>query len=160
MMNDTKFTQDGNTLTVERTFDADLDTVWPYWTEAELLDLWWAPKPWVSKTKEMDFREGGRRLYAMCGPEGEEHWCLATYTRITPKLSFSGEDAFCNEEGTINEELPVSTFTNTFTDEAGKTHVTIVSVYASEEHLKQIIDMGVKEGLSMIFDTLDEILSK
>lgn len=160
MMNDTKFSQDGNTLTVERTFNADIDTVWPYWTEAELLDLWWAPKPWVSKTKEMDFREGGRRLYAMCGPEGEEHWCLATYTRITPKLSFSGEDAFCNEEGTINEELPVSTFTNTFKDDAGKTHVTVVSVYASEEHLKQIIDMGVKEGLSMIFDTLDGILSK
>jgi len=159
-MNDTKFTQDGNTLTVERTFDADLDTVWPYWTEAELLDLWWAPKPWVSKTKEMDFREGGRRLYAMCGPEGEEHWCLATYTRIIPKLSFSGKDAFCNEEGFINEELPVSTYTNTFTDEVGKTHVTVLSVYASEEHLKQIIDMGVKEGLSMIFDTLDEILSK
>lgn len=34
-----------NQITVDRSFNAPLDLVWAAWTEAELLDQWWAPKP-------------------------------------------------------------------------------------------------------------------
>ncbi|MEO0332045.1 MAG: SRPBCC domain-containing protein, partial [Bacteroidota bacterium] len=81
-MSDTKFETHGNQLTVTRTFKAQIGLVWRAWTEAELLDQWWAPSPWEAKTKRMDFKEGGNRLYAMCGPEGEEHWGLTTYKTI------------------------------------------------------------------------------
>jgi uncharacterized protein YndB with AHSA1/START domain len=61
------FTVDKNTATiyVTREFAADLDLVWDAFTKAEILDQWMGPKPWRVKTKEMDFREGGRWLYTM-----------------------------------------------------------------------------------------------
>jgi len=57
-------------ITVERSFNAPLDLVWSAWTEAEILDLWWAPKPYRTETKKMDFREGCRWHYCMVSPEG------------------------------------------------------------------------------------------
>ena len=62
------------TVYVTREFDAELSLVWDAFTKQELLDQWWAPKPWASKTKSMNFKVGGRRFYAMVSPEGEEHW--------------------------------------------------------------------------------------
>ncbi|RYY11339.1 MAG: SRPBCC domain-containing protein, partial [Chitinophagaceae bacterium] len=63
-----------NTVFVNREFASELDSVWQAFTVKEILDQWWAPKPWQSRTKRMDFKVGGRRFYAMVGPEGEEHW--------------------------------------------------------------------------------------
>src|SRR5687768_8096768 len=86
-------------IKVEREFDAPVARVWAAWTEQELLDQWWAPKPWKARTKTMDFREGGYWLYAMVGPEGEEHWARADYKSISPLRSFSAADSFCDENG-------------------------------------------------------------
>jgi uncharacterized protein YndB with AHSA1/START domain len=47
-----------NTVRVQREFMANLDLVWDAWTKPELLDQWWAPKPYQTKTKAMDFKEG------------------------------------------------------------------------------------------------------
>jgi len=60
------------TIYVTREFDADLSLVWDAFTKAEILDQWVAPKPFVAKTKFMDFKVGGQRLYAMVSPEGHE----------------------------------------------------------------------------------------
>lgn len=158
-MNETKFTTDGNALTITRLFDTSLDLVWRAWTEAELLDQWWAPKPWQSVTKSMDFKEGGKRLYAMRGPEGEEHWGLTTYTTIVKHESFSGEDAFADETGKINEAFPVSTFQTMLKKKGNQTLVVNISKYASEEALKQTLEMGLEEGLSKAYENLDHCLA-
>ncbi|OEK01049.1 ATPase [Roseivirga sp. 4D4] len=155
----TQFEADKNVLTVKRTFNADLNAVWRAWTEAELLDQWWAPSPWQSKTKSMDFKESGQRLYAMVGPEGEEHWGLTTYKSIQAQVEFSGEDAFCDSEGNVNDAFPVAEFHNHFVAQSTGTSVTIITKYASEEHLKQVIEMGMKEGLNMAFDSLEIVLT-
>ena len=56
------------TVYITREFDAPLSLVWDAFTKKELLDQWWAPKPYESRTKVMDFRVGGRRFYAMVSP--------------------------------------------------------------------------------------------
>ena len=43
-----------NTIHVKREFAANLHFVWDAWTKPELLDLWWAPKPYRTVTKSMD----------------------------------------------------------------------------------------------------------
>jgi uncharacterized protein YndB with AHSA1/START domain len=65
------FTVDKATKTIHitREFAADLDLVWDAFTKAEILDQWMRPNHIRAKTKEMDFREGGRWLYAMVSPE-------------------------------------------------------------------------------------------
>lgn len=61
-------------IVIIREFEADREIVWNCFTKKELLEKWFAPKPWHAKTKTMEFKKGGFWLYAMCGPNGEEHW--------------------------------------------------------------------------------------
>jgi uncharacterized protein YndB with AHSA1/START domain len=56
--------KESKTIVVNREFAAPLSLVWDAWTKAELLDKWWAPKPYRTETKSLDFREGGMWLYA------------------------------------------------------------------------------------------------
>jgi uncharacterized protein YndB with AHSA1/START domain len=65
------------TVFINRAFAAGLSLVWDAFTRQEILDQWWASKPWVSKTKFMDFKVGGRRFYAMVSPDGKERWSSA-----------------------------------------------------------------------------------
>ncbi|MDZ4709826.1 MAG: SRPBCC domain-containing protein [Saprospiraceae bacterium] len=74
--------KENNTITVKRPFAAARTLVWDAYTKSEILDQWWAPKPWKARTKTMDFREGGHWHYAMVGPEGQEHWAWADFKDI------------------------------------------------------------------------------
>jgi len=80
--------KENNTVNVKREFAADLDLVWDAWTKPEILDQWWAPKPYRVKTKSMDFRECGSWFYAMISPEDVAHWCRADYKKIETKKKF------------------------------------------------------------------------
>ncbi|MCX2679288.1 SRPBCC domain-containing protein [Galbibacter sp. EGI 63066] len=155
-----EFTVNKETKTVEvkREFGAGLSLVWKVWTDQELLDQWWAPKPWVSKTKSMEFKVGGRRLYAMCGPEGEEHWALADYTVISPKTNFKFLDAFCDKDGNLNDEFPRSNWNVDFKEGEGTTMVNILIKHKELSDLEKIIAMGFKEGFTTAMDGLDELL--
>src|SRR5690349_13813286 len=106
---------------VERSFEAPLDRVWEAFTNSKVTDQWWAPKPWRAETKLQDFREGGRWVYAMVSPEGEKQWCLFEYKSIQPKNSFSGIDAFCDENEIINKKMPRLHWNNSFNDRGGHT---------------------------------------
>lgn len=147
------------TVNVKREFNADLSLVWDAWTKPELLDQWWAPKPYQNKTKSMDFREGGTWLYAMISPENEWHWCKNDYIKIEHHLSYTGLDAFCDENGVTNNEVPQTEWTNVFTEENDKTLVTIVAKYKSLADLEKVIEMGFKEGFTMGLNQLDTLLS-
>lgn len=147
------------TILVKREFAAGRSLVWDAYTKSELLDQWWAPKPWRSKTKKMDFREGGAWHYAMVGPEGEEHWALAKYLRINPKTNYTVKDSFADAEGNVNKELPESTWNVTFSDHGDHTLVENHLSYDTLEQLEEIIKMGFKEGLSMAMENLDSLLA-
>ncbi|NMH26773.1 SRPBCC family protein [Flavobacterium silvaticum] len=143
---------------VKREFAADLDRVWAAWTKPELLDQWWAPKPWKAKTKSLDFRDGGRWLYAMVSPEGEEHWSLADYSNIEDKKQFSNLNAFCDENGVITNGISRSQWTNTFTGNGDSTTVNIDITYETVEALEKMIEMGFKEGFTMGLGNLEALL--
>ncbi|MEZ4924086.1 MAG: SRPBCC domain-containing protein [Crocinitomicaceae bacterium] len=157
-MNKAQFTTDKNVLTVKRSFKAPVSMVWKAFTTPELLDQWWAPEPFKSVTSSMDFSEGGKRLYAMVGPNGENFWCLTTFKNIVIESQFSGMDAWCDEHGTINKEMPASHFTNEFTAIDQSTDLLMVTEFASEEDLKKVLEMGMEPGLTMALDQLESML--
>jgi uncharacterized protein YndB with AHSA1/START domain len=146
-------------VNVEREFAAPVDKVWAAWTQSELLDQWWAPRPWKARTKSQDFREGGSWLYAMVGPEGEEHWAKTDYKKIDPQKSFSAYDAFCDENGNINTEFARSLWTNTFSEAGNTTTVSVSIQYDKYEDIEVIMQMGFKEGFTMALGNLDELLA-
>src|SRR5215203_6114901 len=132
------FTVDKTTKTVFMNveFAADLSLVWDAFTKQEILDQWWAPKPWLSKTKFMDFKVGGRRFYAMVSPEGEESWSIQKYTFISPKTNFKMLNAFADKNE--NPQLPGSDWDLNFSEQSGITKVSIVIFNESFERMESL----------------------
>ena len=154
------FTVDKTTKTVyvTREFDADLSLVWDAFTKQEILDQWWAPKPWSSKTKFMNFEVGGRRFFAMVSPDGqEERWLIQRYTSISPKTNFKFFNAFADKDE--NPELPGSDWDLKFNEENGTTIVRVTIYNESLARLEKMIEMGFKEGYTMQMKNLDELLA-
>ncbi len=147
-----------STLTIKREFAANRQLVWDCYTKSELLDQWFAPKPLTTKTKSMDFREGGHWLYAMVDPSGQEYWGRMDYQKIQPITHYTALDGFCDSSGALNPALPRSTWNVSFVNVAAHTLVETVVSYASAEALQQVIDMGLKEGLTSTLERLDELL--
>lgn len=145
------------TVFVNREFAADLALVWDAFTKQEILDQWWAPKPWSSKTKVMDFEVGGRRFYAMVSPEGDEHWSIQKFTSISPKTNFKYLNSFADKDE--NPELPGSNWDLSFSEENGKTKVSITIKNESLERMEKMIEMGFQGGFTMTLNYLDELLA-
>jgi uncharacterized protein YndB with AHSA1/START domain len=146
------------TVYITREFAANQSLVWDAFTKAEILDQWWAPKPWLSKTKRMDFRVGGRRFYAMVSPEGQEHWGIQDFTSISPMTNFKYFDAFADKDENINTALPSAEWDLNFNEQIGTTTVNISIKHKSLADIEQIIQMGFKEGFTMALTELDNIL--
>ncbi len=146
------------TIIIKREFDADLPMVWNAYTKSEILDQWWAPKPWKARTKSMEFREGGQWLYAMEGPNGEEQWSVATYQKIEFQKRFIERDGFSDEKGNINKEMPQSKWEVIFTDEGQKTLVEYHISFDDLSQMEGLIKMGFKEGITMGMENLDGLL--
>jgi uncharacterized protein YndB with AHSA1/START domain len=145
------------TAFINREFDAGLSLVWDAFTKQEILDQWWAPKPFASKTKVMNFKVGGRRFYAMVSPEGQERWAIQKYTSISPKTNFKFLNAFADKDE--NPELPGSEWDLSFSEENGKTKVSVSIYNESLERMEKMIEMGFKEGFMMTLKSLEDLLA-
>ena len=145
------------TVVITAEFAAQRDLVWKAYTEPELLDQWWAPKPYSSRTKAMDFREGGRRFYAMVSPDGQERWAVQKYTSITPKTNFKFFNAFADENE--NPQLPGSDWDLNFSEQNGKTTITTTIYNESRERMEMLMSMGFKEGTESAYDSLKDLLA-
>lgn len=145
------------TVFIVREFDAGLSLVWDAFTKQELLEQWVAPKPWTCKTKYMDFKVGGKRLYAMVSLEGVERWAIQEYTSITPKTNFKMHNAFADKDG--NPELPGSEWDYTFSEKNGITKVSITIYNESLARLEKMIEMGFKEGFTATLSNLEKLLT-
>jgi uncharacterized protein YndB with AHSA1/START domain len=151
--------KEAKTVFIKREFAAELSLVWDAFTKQEILDQWWAPKPWSSKTKYMDFKVGGRRFYAMVSPEGQEqHWSIQEYTSISPKTNFKMLNAFADKDE--NPELPGSDWDLSFSEQNGTTTVSVTIYNESLERMEKMIEMGFKEGFTMTLTYLEELLVK
>jgi uncharacterized protein YndB with AHSA1/START domain len=151
------------TIYITREFAADLDLVWDAFTKAEILDQWYAPKPYQAKTKEMDFREGGRWLYTMVSPEVSpedvKRYSLVEFIKIQPKSSFSTKNTFADEKGnSIGNAF--SLVKNSFTEGEGAetTTVHIEKVFGDLATLEMLATGGFIEGTAAAMNNLDEYL--
>lgn len=158
--NEVQFTKDlpNRKIIVTRHFEGTVDQVWRAWTEKELLDQWWAPKPWRAETKTMDFKNGGHWLYAMAGPDNERHWCISEYSAIQAREGFKALSTFCDDKGNKNQDMPGMHWKNEFKPAPGGSKVTIEITFDNDEDISKILEMGFQEGFSSALENLDELL--
>lgn len=160
-MNGTIFTKklDQKQLNITREFNGPLDMVWKALTDSELLDQWWAPRPWKAGTKHMDFSEGGYWLYFMKSPEGEKHWSRVDFLKIVLQKMFKSKDYFTDDEGVITPWSPTLLWEVSFTKSDNGTRVDVMINFDSKEDLEKIVEMGFKEGFAAAHKNLDELLT-
>ena len=149
-----------NTVFVKREFEAEQSLVWDAFTKQEILDRWWAPKPWTSKTKYMNFEVGGRRFYAMCSPEGEEHWSTQDYPAINPIKNFKMISAFTDKDENVTRDTPNSEWNLDFSNANGVTTVNIAIKHKTFATLEKMIQMGFEGGFTMTLNYLEELLNE
>nr|WP_294950609.1 SRPBCC domain-containing protein [uncultured Mucilaginibacter sp.] len=156
------FTKDlpNKKINVVRDFAAPLADVWAAWTEPEILDQWWAPKPYRAETKIMDFKEGGMWIYAMIGPQGDTSLCKELFKTIAVEDRITNAVSFCDEAYNDNPDFPVMHWSKSFEAKGDATTVNIEITFDSEEGLQTIISMGFEEGFKMGLGNLDELLAK
>jgi len=147
-----------STITTIREFVARRPRVWACYTRAELLDQWFSPKPLTTKTKTMDFREGGFWLYAMIDPGGGEFWGRLDYLKIRPIEAFTALDGFCDATGALNPHLPRSNWDVSFSEARDNCIVRTIVTYKSAADIDTVIGMGLEAGLASTMEKLDELL--
>lgn len=88
-------------MKIARTFNAPRERVWEAWSEPNLFKQWWGPKDFTSPFVNIDFKEGGKYLNCMQGPDGKQFWSTGNYERIVPYEEIVCSDSFSDEEGNI-----------------------------------------------------------
>jgi len=143
-----------------REFNAPIEKVWKAFTEPDLLEKWIAPKPWTVKTKVWDFTVGGTSLYAMVGPEGQNHWVYAEFTLIEIGRAIATTGMFCDGDGNPVTDGPKTYRDTKFTSlEGNRSQVETMITFTDESTIKWFVEGGFKEGTAITFDQMDELLT-
>jgi uncharacterized protein YndB with AHSA1/START domain len=150
-------------LTITRIFDAPRELVWKAWTEPDRVKRWWGPKSFTVPIIKIDLRIGGKCLYLMRSPEGQDFWSTGTYREIVPNEKIIVTDSFADEKGNV---VPASLYgmtgdwplelvvTVTFEAKDGKTKFTLRHAGLPEGEMRDMTKVGWNES----FDKLEKVL--
>jgi uncharacterized protein YndB with AHSA1/START domain len=69
-------------IVTARLLDTPVALVWRAFTQSEQVAQWWGPVGFITATREMDVRTGGRWLHTMHGPDGRDDPNRIVYTKV------------------------------------------------------------------------------
>jgi uncharacterized protein YndB with AHSA1/START domain len=148
------------TMTITAHFDASAERVWSLWEDPRQLERWWGPPTYPATFVAYDFAPGGMATYFMTGPEGDEHhgwWKIRT---IDAPRHLEFEDGFADADGNPVDDLPATVTRVAIAFEDGRTEMTVESRFPSVEAMRQLIDMGMEEGIKLAIGQIDGILAE
>lgn len=132
-------------LVLELTLDVPRETVWRCWTEADLLEQWFAPDPFTLTVETMDVRVGGSNLFVFHGPNGEEMRSPGVYLDIVANERLVFTDAYT--EAWKPSAKPFMTAEIVLADaDGGGTLYTATARHWSTEDRQTHVDMGFHDG--------------
>lgn len=145
-------------LYIMKVFPVKPALLWNYFTQPEYLQQWWAPKPWKTETREMNFNPAGIWRYKLSSPEGEQHYGALQYHEINLHRSFDFTEYFTDENGEKTDEVPSGNWLVGITGVEEGTKLTINMQYPSTEELQTILDMDFENGFTQVLNQLEELL--
>lgn len=145
-------------LTLDRILDAPRAAVWRCWTEPDLLEKWFCPKPWYVTDAVLDLRPGGAFSTLMHGPEGEEMPTSGVFLDLVEGRKLIFTDAFT--PGWLPAGRPFMAAEVSFDDAGdGRTRYVARARHWSDEARKEHEAMGFHDGWGKAADQL-EMLAK
>jgi uncharacterized protein YndB with AHSA1/START domain len=142
-------------ILITREFDAPKHLVYKAYTSPELVRRWWHANRGEMRVAEIDLRVGSTWRYAAITEDGFEVAFHGEYREIVPNERivstevYEGADVEGSAQGTLN--------TATFTEENGRTTLTILVEAPSKEVRDAIIDSGMEAGMQDAFDLLEQV---
>lgn len=137
-------TEQRHELSIDLVLDAPRDKLFRCYTDAKLLQQWFAPTPWTIKSVDIDPRAGGRFNFVMASPEGQEFPNSGVFLEVVPNAKLVTTDALTSD---WTPQGPFMVATMTFEDAgAGKTKYRAVARHWTAEAKQQHEQMGFVEG--------------
>jgi uncharacterized protein YndB with AHSA1/START domain len=146
------------TMTLTAEFAAPVERLWDAFTDPRQLERFWGPPGWPATFTTFDLEPGGRAIYHMTSPQGEKSYGSWEFLSVTAPTGFEVLDAFADEHGTPNADLPVSRMVFSFDAAPGGSQLSNVTHFSSAEALEQVVGMGMVEGATMAMNQLDRVL--
>lgn len=155
--------KNGKELTITRIVGSPRELVWTAWTKPEQFIRWWGPKDFTSPVCKIDLRAGGKYLYCMRSPEGQDYWSTGIYREIVPLERIVYTDSFSDAEGNVvpathygmSPDFPLEMMvTVTFEKYEGKTKMTLKHVGIPGGQMRELTEAGWNES----FDRLESSL--
>jgi uncharacterized protein YndB with AHSA1/START domain len=141
-------------ILVTREFDAPKHLVYKAWTTPELIKRWWSAKRGAVTVADVDLRVGGTWRWVMVADGGFEVAFHGEYREIVPNERIVCTEAY---EGMPDADATAALNTMTFTEQDGRTTLTILVKHQKAEHRDAHIDSGMESGMQDAFDLLEEV---
>ena len=152
-------------MVVTRVFDAPRELVWKAWTDPKYVTQWWGPNGFTTPFCKMDFRVGGKFLYCMRTPDGQEFWNGGEYHEIVPHEKIVSSMYFSDSKGNRVEPAQYGIEHEAIDDAHdvilfedignGQTKLTFIG----NETMQNAIKSGQLEGMKQILDKVAAVVA-
>jgi uncharacterized protein YndB with AHSA1/START domain len=147
-------------MVVTRVFDAPRELVWKAWTDPKYVMQWWGPKGFTAPVCKIDFRVGGKFLYCMRTPDGQEGWNAGEYHEIVLHEKIVSSMYFSDSEGNkvepaeygIEHEAIDDAYDVTLFEDLGNGQTKLT--FIGNDNMQNAIESGQLEGWE---ETLDKV---
>jgi uncharacterized protein YndB with AHSA1/START domain len=138
-------------ILITREFDAPKHLVYKAWTTPELVRRWWSGRRGKMTIAEIDLRVGGMWRYVMIAEGGFEVAFHGEYREIVSNERIVMTDVY---EAMPDGEALV---TVTFTENDGRTVLTLLMQLASKQARDAVINSGMEAGVQESWDRLEQV---
>jgi uncharacterized protein YndB with AHSA1/START domain len=140
-------------IVVTRVFNAPRNLVFDAWTNPKYLPHWMlGPDGWTMPVCEIDLRPGGSWHFVWRHSNGKEMEMRGEYREVKPPERVVSSESW-------GPDWPETLNTVAFSEYAGKTTATITLLYASKEARDAALKTGMKQGMALSYDRLENYLS-
>ncbi len=138
-------------ILITREFNAPKHLVYKAWTTPELVKRWWSADLGNVTVAEIDLRVGGTWRYVMVADGGFEVAFHGEFREIVPNERIVSTEVY---EGAPEAE---ALNTLTFTEQDGRTTISVLVQHSSKEHRDAHIDSGMESGMQKAMDLLEQV---
>lgn len=143
-------------LVLEREIDVPVELVWKAWTTPEHLRQWFAPKPWIITSCDLDLRPGGAINFTMRSPEGQEFPNTQSYLEVTPFERLIMTDTLLG--GYRPSANPFFTAVLELAANGNGTRYKAIAIHGNDESRKKHEEMGFHDGWGTVASQMVEYI--